>query len=184
MELVLRAAQMRLVHLGRKAWCLPEPAPRTNHKYRNIEEFYMLTRSLLLALAFTVVASVPLFFLSRSGFTIIPTSLPWLLVPMFVFLSAGNYLSARTASQSPASNPGTRPAGRSPDHDRERGKVKWFNANKGFGFITRDRGDDVFVHFRSIRGDGRRALKDGQRVEFAVVESKKGLQAEDVAVAG
>ncbi|MCI5106319.1 MAG: cold-shock protein [Pseudomonadales bacterium] len=66
---------------------------------------------------------------------------------------------------------------------RESGNVKWFNANKGFGFITRDSGDDIFVHFRSIRGEGRRVLRDGQRVEFAVVESDKGLQAEDVAVA-
>ena len=61
--------------------------------------------------------------------------------------------------------------------------MKWFNANKGFGFITRDSGDDVFVHFRSIRGSGHRVLRDGQRVEFEVSEGEKGLQAEDVAVA-
>ena len=63
---------------------------------------------------------------------------------------------------------------------REQGEVKWFNANKGFGFITRDQGGDVFVHFRSIRGEGRRGLKDGQRVEYEVVDSSKGPQAEDV----
>lgn len=144
----------------------------------------MLTRSMLLALAFTLVASVPLFFLSRNGFTVSTATMPWLLVPLFVFLSAGNYVSARSATRPVAGNPGTRSATQSPDLDRESGNVKWFNARKGFGFITRDRGDDVFVHFRSIRGDGRRVLKDGQRVEFAVIESKKGLQAEDVAVAG
>ena len=66
---------------------------------------------------------------------------------------------------------------------RENGTVKWFNGNKGFGFITRDNGDDVFVHFRSIRGQGHRTLIEGQRVEFDVTEGEKGLQAEDVAIA-
>ena len=66
---------------------------------------------------------------------------------------------------------------------RESGCVKWFNASKGFGFITRDSGDDIFVHFRSIRGEGHRVLHDGQRVEFAISEGDKGLQAEDVAAA-
>ena len=63
------------------------------------------------------------------------------------------------------------------------GTVKWFNTNKGFGFITRDNGDDVFVHFRSIRGQGHRTLIEGQRVEFNVTKGEKGLQAEDVAIA-
>ena len=66
---------------------------------------------------------------------------------------------------------------------RESGTVKWFNTNKGFGFITRDNGDDVFVHFRSIRGQGHRTLIEGQRVEFDVTKGEKGLQAEDVAIA-
>lgn len=65
---------------------------------------------------------------------------------------------------------------------REAGTVKWFNVTKGFGFITRDQGDDVFVHFRSIRGSGHRSLTEGQRVRFEVVESDKGLQAEDVSI--
>ncbi|MCD6061272.1 MAG: cold-shock protein [Moraxellaceae bacterium] len=63
---------------------------------------------------------------------------------------------------------------------RETGKVKWFNASKGFGFITREQGDDVFVHYRSIRGEGHRTLREGQRVEFVVMKGEKGLQAEDV----
>ena len=66
--------------------------------------------------------------------------------------------------------------------DREQGTVKWFNSTKGFGFITRDSGDDVFVHFRAIRGEGHRVLRDAQRVEFAVTEGRKGLQAVDVEV--
>ncbi len=66
--------------------------------------------------------------------------------------------------------------------DREAGTVKWFNTNKGFGFISRDQGDDVFVHFRAIRGEGHRALEEGQRVEFVVARREKGLQAEDVVI--
>lgn len=69
------------------------------------------------------------------------------------------------------------------DSDRETGTVKWFNITKGFGFITRDRGDDVFVHYRAIRGEGHRTLSEGQRVEFVVIEKDKGLQAEDVIAA-
>ena len=60
------------------------------------------------------------------------------------------------------------------------GTVKWFNNAKGFGFITQNEGDDVFVHFRSIRGDGYKTLDEGQTVEFAMIEGPKGFQAEDV----
>ncbi len=65
--------------------------------------------------------------------------------------------------------------------ERVNGTVKWFNNAKGFGFITREESsDDVFVHFRSIQGDGYRTLNEGQVVEFSLVEGPKGLQAEDV----
>lgn len=64
--------------------------------------------------------------------------------------------------------------------DQERGTVKWFNAAKGFGFITRENGEDVFVHFRSIQGKGHRSLGEGQPVIFSVAEGEKGLQAVDV----
>ena len=63
---------------------------------------------------------------------------------------------------------------------RTKGTVKWFNDAKGFGFITKDDGEEIFVHFRSIRGGGRRGLRDGQRVSFIVAQSDKGPQAEDV----
>ena len=63
---------------------------------------------------------------------------------------------------------------------QERGTVKWFNAAKGFGFITRENGEDVFVHFRSIKGKGHRSLGEGQAVIFSVTEGEKGLQAVDV----
>ncbi len=64
--------------------------------------------------------------------------------------------------------------------DRETGTVKWFNNAKGYGFIEREGGEDVFVHYRAIRGDGYRKLIDGQLVEYTMVEGQKGLQAEDV----
>lgn len=67
---------------------------------------------------------------------------------------------------------------------KEKGRVKWFNDQKGFGFIAREHGEDVFVHFRAIAaaGTGRRTLHEGQRVEFLVVEGKKGFQADEVTV--
>jgi CspA family cold shock protein len=66
--------------------------------------------------------------------------------------------------------------------ERQTGVVKWFDTAKGYGFIQRPEGDDVFVHYRAIRGDGFRTLEGGQQVEFTVVQGAKGLQADDVAV--
>ena len=63
---------------------------------------------------------------------------------------------------------------------REQGVVKWFNDAKGFGFIQRSNGEDVFVHFRAIQAEGHRSLRDGQQVEFIVAQGQKGLQAEEV----
>ena len=68
------------------------------------------------------------------------------------------------------------------DNQRESGTVKWFDSNKGYGFITRSMGDDIFVHFRSIRGNGYRSLYEGQLVEFLVTNGDKGPQAEDILV--
>ncbi|MBN7770041.1 cold-shock protein [Marinobacter daepoensis] len=68
-----------------------------------------------------------------------------------------------------------------PEGDEE-GTVKWFNVKKGFGFIVRDSGDEIFVHFRAIRGRGRRVLRQGQLVRFDVVEADKGLQADNVSI--
>ena len=61
-----------------------------------------------------------------------------------------------------------------------RGKVKWFNGSKGYGFIAQDQGGDVFVHFSAIQGDGFKTLDEGQEVEFEVVTGPKGLQAANV----
>jgi CspA family cold shock protein len=63
---------------------------------------------------------------------------------------------------------------------KEKGKVKWFNAAKGYGFIERESGEDVFVHFSSIQTEGYRSLDEGARVEFEVTTGPKGLQAANV----
>ena len=65
----------------------------------------------------------------------------------------------------------------------EQGTVKWFNDAKGFGFLSRPNGEDVFVHFSAIQSEGFRSLQEGQSVEFNVVKGPKGLQAENVRLA-
>jgi len=90
-----------------------------------------------------------------------------------VLLHLATNLRLQTRSRAPAQN----------TTNRETGTVKWFNTSKGFGFISRDSGDDIFVHFRAIRGEGHRVLVEGQRVEFSVMQRDKGLQAEDVIAA-
>jgi len=64
--------------------------------------------------------------------------------------------------------------------DRQIGTVKWFNDAKGFGFVTPESGDDVFVHFRSIQGNGFKSLQEGQKVSFVLVKGQKGMQADEV----
>ncbi|MBU5256992.1 cold shock domain-containing protein [Tissierella praeacuta] len=63
-----------------------------------------------------------------------------------------------------------------------KGTVKWFNAEKGFGFITTEEGNDVFAHFSQINKEGFKTLEEGQDVEFNVVEGAKGLQAENITI--
>lgn len=89
----------------------------------------------------------------------------------------GKQASTSSSSYSDDSNSSDGPEG------AESGSVKWFNVNKGFGFITTDAGEDVFVHFRSIRGHGRRSLRQGQLVRFDLSDGEKGKQADNVSVA-
>ena len=66
--------------------------------------------------------------------------------------------------------------------EKVQGTVKWFNSSKGYGFIQRAEGDDVFVHFQAIVGEGYKTLQEGQQVEFTVAQGQKGLQAQEVKV--
>lgn len=108
-------------------------------------------------------------------------------VPTIALFLAATVIAALLPSMGAASS--AAPSGQEPSRKetaavasgpREEGSVKWFNVSKGFGFITKDNGDEIFVHFRSIRGEGRRSLRDGQRVSFVEAQSDKGPQAEDV----
>ena len=137
----------------------------------------MFNKPFSIAVILTLLAVLPLYLLSEQQFQLNTANLPFFVLSLFVLLLLSAYWSnAIKPTQKPTDY-------RSGELlERESGKVKWFNANKGFGFITRENGEDVFVHFRSIRGKGHRVLRDGQRVDFFVSDGEKGLQAEDVDV--
>ncbi|MGM0691461.1 MAG: cold-shock protein [Pseudomonadota bacterium] len=84
----------------------------------------------------------------------------------------------------PSAKPGLRPKEVAVEHEpvRETGKVKWFNVDKGFGFIIRDNGEDLFVHFRAISDGGASRLNEGQQVEYQIGQGRKGPQAEEVVI--
>lgn len=138
--------------------------------------FFIVTSVLLVAATVSQAANL---------FIELPT-LPALSLILTATATLVYWLAGRqsTATAGTFSRPGSRPeqpaAHNAGDEDREIGTVKWFNTTKGFGFISRDNGDDIFVHFRAIRGEGHRILIEGQRVEYNVVAREKGLQAEDV----
>ena len=137
----------------------------------------MFNKPFSIAVILTLLAVLPLYLLSEQQFQLSTANLPFFVLSLFVLLLLSAYWSnAIKPTQKPTDY-------RSGELlERESGKVKWFNANKGFGFITRENGEDVFVHFRSIRGKGHRVLRDGQRVDFFVSDGEKGLQGEDVEV--
>lgn len=139
----------------------------------------MFKKPVFISFVVTVLACIPLYFLSSQEFSLTLANFPLIALTLFTIVLISSFSAQLSSNQQgdDLSDDGYHPG-------REKGSVKWFNANKGFGFITRDSGDDVFVHFRSIRGEGHRVLHDGQRVEFEVSEGDKGLQADDVAAAG
>ncbi len=132
-----------------------------------------MNKSILIAAVMTALSTIPLYIISNQNVQIDNNNLLLFVASIFVYTFLATSWRGLLGQEYVANT--------SESSDREAGNVKWFNANKGFGFITRDSGDDVFVHFRSIRGDGHRVLRDGQRVEFTVSQGDKGLQAEDVA---
>ncbi|MAQ99431.1 MAG: cold-shock protein [Oceanospirillaceae bacterium] len=155
----------------------------------------LMIRKIVVAVIFAVltpliVASLmvsPLISVAISGEPLTTSNLfsapgmPLFLLILALFGLIGSFLSAQLV---PSRRRRYRSSGTVVEEDvedgRERGVVKWFNVKKGFGFITWDQGEDVFVHFRSIRGQGHRSLTEGQRVKFNVVQGDKGPQAEDV----
>lgn len=106
------------------------------------------------------------------------------MLTLFLLVFAACLLSLFSSTLLPAntSKPAAKPSkpGKSSNKGFEEGQVKWFNPNKGFGFIVRESGEEIFVHYRSIVGEGRRSLRDGQRVQFKIGTGDKGLQAEEV----
>lgn len=127
----------------------------------------------------TLLSCIPLYVLSTIEYQLMMAHVPLFGLSLFIVIIIAMYWSRTLISQASGAGLFKARSGTT----RESGSVKWFNANKGFGFITRDSGDDIFVHFRSIRGKGHRVLRDGQRVQFVVSEGDKGLQAEDVEAA-
>ena len=100
---------------------------------------------------------------------------------IFLAILSGSLVNGTPRSgTSPGRSASASTSGAASSDDVESGTVKWFNVKKGYGFITRDQGDDVFVHYRNILGDGRRAVSEGQRVQFIVIDGDKGLQADEV----
>ena len=136
----------------------------------------MSNKPFIIAAILTLLALMPLYWLSSQQFQLI-LNLPIAVLSLFVLLLICAFWTSAVASGDESSS-----NNHSLSDERESGNVKWFNTNKGFGFITRDTGEDIFVHFRSIRGKGHRALREGQRVDFIVSGGEKGLQAEDVEV--
>jgi CspA family cold shock protein len=157
-----------------------------------------MSRKILSSALLVSLVSIPFIYLlaAQSAALGTPGQLFATIVIVYIASAGSAWLSVRVAQSAKKPSKGNRASPRAgangadksqraadvaAEAAREAGQVKWFNASKGFGFITRDTGEDIFVHFRSIRGDGHRVLKDGQRVEFSVSMGDKGLQADDVA---
>ena len=133
----------------------------------------MFNRPLPIGIFMAVLAGIPLYLLALQDFQLSLRNFPIITGSLLVFFLVTALWSATAA------RPETKTATRA---GRETGIVKWFNTNKGFGFISRENGGDLFVHFRSIRGHGHRVLMEGQKVEFGIVMGEKGEQAHDVEI--
>ena len=140
----------------------------------------ILMKKILVSLVISIIVYLALVAINDGNF--VPASaenyisLAILFIGIYVS-TIGTYSSSSSSSSSPASR---KAVSKKASDDSEEGSVKWFNVKKGYGFITRDQGDDVFVHYRNLEGKGRRSIAEGQRVSFIVVDGDKGLQAEEV----
>lgn len=145
----------------------------------------VVSLSILVALILSVLATV------ANLNNLMPQPAAYFVVALLTSLASGLWVNQTKQQPGQAKKPRNKPAAKRAAQEEPRllnsgntetGQVKWFSSNKGFGFITRDSGDDIFVHFRSISGKGHRVLREGQRVEFAISEGSKGLQAEEVSI--
>ncbi len=128
-------------------------------------------------LVLSLVISAVVFTILKISPSFIPPSIADFL--QFAIILAAVFLASQFGRGTGSSTSGSSTSD-SLTSELESGTVKWFNVKKGYGFITRDQGDDVFVHYRNIEGKGRRALSEGQRVTFIVIDGEKGLQADEV----
>ena len=139
---------------------------------------------LLISLVMAALTSLALGYLAHQSFSLPTDPAAWgRFAILFLGILTAVLLVAQTkssASQSSDDDDDDDDDDDFSEEDFEEGAVKWFNTKKGYGFITRDQGDDIFVHFRNIKGQGRRSLTDGERVTFVVTEGDKGLQADHV----
>ena len=137
-----------------------------------------IIKKIIISIAIGLIAYAINELILKNGSIHIPRSIPEIgLLLMFMTTSFASQLFGGDSSSNGESEDGYSSS------DREAGTVKWFNVRKGYGFITRDAGDDVFVHFRNIEGSGRRTIEEGQRVSFVVTTGDKGLQADEVSPA-
>lgn len=144
--------------------------------------FSQFTKIIIVSLVLSVIATIATFQMHATQSTGIVESINMLTSPQNVPLWVISFASllAGCLIVSLGGNTARSYSSTEVGDGREVGTVKWFNAAKGFGFITRENGDDVFVHFRSIQGKGHRSLGEGQRVAFEVTDGDKGLQAVEV----
>ena len=144
--------------------------------------FSQITKIIIVSLVVSVIATVTTFQMHAAQGTGLVDSLKMLTTEQNMPLWITSFVSILVGGIIVSLGKGTSSTMTSAEvgDGREVGTVKWFNAAKGFGFITRENGDDVFVHFRSIQGKGHRSLGEGQRVAFEVTDGDKGLQAVEV----
>jgi CspA family cold shock protein len=141
----------------------------------------IITKKILVSLVITIILYLALTAINGGNFVPASAENFMSLVILFIGIYVSTVGTYSSTSKSSSSKKSGKSASKASD-DSEEGSVKWFNVKKGYGFITRDQGDDVFVHYRNLEGKGRRSIAEGQRVSFIVVDGDKGLQAEEVEV--
>ena len=132
---------------------------------------------IILSATLAAIAAASIEFISNPDSNAIINPVSFVIIFIATALGAFISPSIKPSVSTPSSKSSGKSSGRK---GREIGTVKWFNVSKGYGFVTRASGEEIFVHFRSISGNGRKVLREGQKIEFSVVDGDKGPQAEDV----